>query len=404
MEGLQLAERYQLTSVLGRGGMGDVWLGCDQRLQRDVAVKILRPQLAADERVRRRFEDEARASAQLAHPHVVAVFDSGEDGGTPFLVMERLSGRTLADEIRHGPLPVGRVQALAEQILSALAAAHGAGVLHRDIKPGNVLLSADGSAKVADFGIAKIVDDLDATTTGVVLGTPAYLAPERIAGHAATPSSDIFAVGVVLYEALTGTCPFEGDHPIAMATAIQQGDFVPVRERRPEVPVAFARVVERAMAKDARDRFSSAATMLAALQSSSAAQVARGPAPTIVVNETMALPAQLAPDARDAPPESEASGGAARPRSYRRAIAWIATLGVLLLAGGSLLLASRNASAPPAGANGGNPPAAGTGATQQPQQPGASQPSTPATTTGPQVSLPPSLDSALSELDKAVRP
>lgn len=397
MEGLQLAERYQLTSVLGRGGMGDVWLGCDQRLQRDVAIKVLRPQLAADQRVRRRFEDEARASAQLAHPHVVAVFDSGEDDGTPFLVMERLSGRTLADEIRNGPLPLQRVQVLAEQILSALAAAHGAGVLHRDIKPGNVLLSADGSAKVADFGIAKIVDDLDATTTGVVLGTPAYLAPERISGSAATPSSDMFAVGVVLYEALTGSCPFEGEHPIAIATAIQRGEFVPVRERRPEVPVAFARVIERALAKDPRDRFSSAATMLAALQSSSVPPSSPSSTPpTVVVNETMAMPPLLAPDARTDSATSLSSSGANLRGRHRRVLAWMATLAILLLAGGAVLLASRDSSAPPAGANAGNPPAAG--ATQPSPQPGASQPTTPPTT------LAPTLDSVLSELEKAVKP
>lgn len=401
MEGLQLAERYQLTSVLGRGGMGDVWLGCDQRLQRDVAVKILRPQLASDPRIRRRFEDEARASAQLAHPHVVAVFDSGEEDGTPFLVMERLSGRTLADEIRRGALPIGRVKVLAEQILSALAAAHGAGVLHRDIKPGNVLLSADGSAKVADFGIAKIVDDLDATTTGVVLGTPAYLAPERIAGHAATPSSDIFAVGVVLYEALTGSCPFEGEHPIAIATAIQRGDFVPVLERRPEVPVAFARVIERAMARDPRDRFSSAATMLAALQSSTAPPTpASSTAPTVVVNETLAMPAQLAPDAGSEPAEHTANARAASPRRYRRSMASMATLAVLLLAAGALLFAGRGRYAPPAGANAGNPPALG--ASEQPQQSEASQ--APASATAPPATLSPALDSALSDLETAVKP
>jgi serine/threonine protein kinase len=384
VEGVQLADRYRLTSLLGHGGMGDVWLACDQRLQRDVAVKVLRPQLAADLRVRRRFEDEARAAAQLAHPNVVAVFDSGEDeDGTPFLVMERLSGRTLADVIRTGPMPIERVEQLADQMLSALAAAHGAGVLHRDVKPANVLLAADGTVKVGDFGIAKIADDLDATTTGVVLGTPAYLAPERMAGHAATPAADIFAVGVVLYEALTGTCPFEGDHPLAVAAAMQRGEHVPVRQRRSEAPASLAHTIERAMSVDPDARFPSAAAMRAALLPPAPAveaivsTVAAGPPPT--VSTTVAMPVDAV---------REVAQAAARPPARHRmnvALGWIALVAVLLVIGAGLLLSRSGGNASPTG---------------------ATVTTAPPTTAAP-VSvtvLPPALDSALSDLESAVRP
>src|SRR5262249_38838477 len=154
-------------------------------LGRTVAVKLLRPDLAAAPTARRRFEAEARAAARLTHPNVVTVFDSGEDGGVPDLGMERLPGRTLTDDVAQGPLPAPPVCELARKILSALAAAHDSGIVHRDVKPGNVLLTDDGHAKVADFGIAKIAEATDETATGELVATPVYLAPERIAGAAA---------------------------------------------------------------------------------------------------------------------------------------------------------------------------------------------------------------------------
>ncbi|HSH60803.1 MAG TPA: protein kinase, partial [Acidimicrobiales bacterium] len=204
-----IADRYELGTVLGRGGMGEVRDGLDRRLGRPVAVKLLRRDLAADPELRRRFEGEARAAARLAHPNVVAVHDTGEQEGVPYIVMERLAGRTVADEIAEGPLEPARVQRLGREVLAALDVAHRAGTVHRDIKPANLLLTPESSVKVADFGIAKAAEALpsDVTASGQVIGTPAYLAPERLEGAPATARSDLYSLAVVLYEALSGTKP-----------------------------------------------------------------------------------------------------------------------------------------------------------------------------------------------------
>jgi serine/threonine protein kinase len=263
---LVLSDRYVLGAVIGRGGMGTVHDATDRRLDRPVAVKILRPDLAEQLAARRRFETEARAAARLLHPNVVTVFDSGEDDGVPFLVMERLPGRTLADELAGGPLRVDRVRALGLEMLAALAAAHDAGIVHRDIKPGNVLLTADGHAKVSDFGIAKTVDDADQTQTADLVATVGYLAPERLAGASASPRSDLYSAGVVLYEALTGTRVFTGGSPAAVIRAVEHGEFASLTSLRPSVPPDLAAVIERAMARDPDDRYDSARQMADALE------------------------------------------------------------------------------------------------------------------------------------------
>ncbi|HEV7526650.1 MAG TPA: serine/threonine-protein kinase [Acidimicrobiia bacterium] len=260
-----LAERYELGAVLGHGGMGTVRDATDARLARPVAVKILRADLAQQATARRRFETEAHAAARLTHPNVVMVFDSGEDHGVPFLVMERLPGRTLADELASGPMDTERALDVAREILAALEAAHDAGIIHRDIKPGNVLLTDDGHVKVSDFGIAKTVDDLDQTQTTDLVATPGYLAPERLAGEPASCRSDLYSVGVLLYEALSGRRPFAGQTHLALMRAIERGDAVPLASIRPEVSAGLVAVVERAMEVDPTARFDSAAEMSAAL-------------------------------------------------------------------------------------------------------------------------------------------
>src|SRR5438552_6013679 len=263
-----LAGRYELGALLGQGGMGTVRDATDRRLGRRVAVKILRADLAEQRTARRRFETEAHAAARLAHPNVVLVFDSGEDDGIPFLVMELLPGRTLADELAAGPLSLERVGEVARGILSALAAAHAAGIIHRDIKPGNVLLTHDGNVKVSDFGIAKTVDDVDQTQTADLVATPGYLAPERLAGEPASRQSDLYSVGVLLYEALSGRRPFEGDTPLAVMRAIERGQAEPLTSLQPPLPTGVIAVVERAMSRDPLQRFASAEEMAAALASS----------------------------------------------------------------------------------------------------------------------------------------
>ena len=250
-----LADRYQLTRIVGRGGMGEVWAARDIRLGRDVAVKRLSPHLASEPGVRERFDVEARAAAGLNHPNVVAVFDSGEHEGIPFLVMELLPGRTLADELVDGPLDPARARQVGGEVLAALAASHAAGILHRDVKPGNVLLGADGAVKVADFGIAKSTEALDLTTTGTIVGTAAYLAPERLAGQPATAQADLYAVGVLLYEALSGQKPYAADTPMGLLRAVEAQDPVPLAEARPGLDPSLVAIVERAMDPDPSRRF-----------------------------------------------------------------------------------------------------------------------------------------------------
>lgn len=256
-----LLERYEVGEVIGRGGMGEVRAARDLTLDRPVAIKFLRSHIEPDAEMKARFDSEAKAAARLIHPNIVAVFDSGDDEGFPFIVMERLSGRTLADRVAEGLLEETEVRHLGLQILAALEASHEAGILHRDLKPGNIMLTDSGVAKVADFGIAKAVEGIDMTTTGMTMGTPAYLAPERVAGEPATEVSDVYSAGVVLYELITGNKPFRADTPLGLARAIQEDEPEPLRQARPEVDLALATIVEKAMAKTPGKRFSSAERM-----------------------------------------------------------------------------------------------------------------------------------------------
>ena len=259
-----IAERYERGPLLGRGGMAEVYAATDRRLRREVAIKLLLPAMAARPDVCRRFEAEARAAASLTHPNAVAVFDTGEHDGAPYIVMERLPGETLADRLTAGPADPDRVRRLAHDVLGALSAAHAAGIVHRDVKPGNILLTPDGSAKIADFGIATSLD-ADPTSASHLIGTPAYLAPERLDGAPASPRSDIYSLGVVLYEALAGAKPFAGDVQVAVAHAIHERAHRPLTDARPDVDAGLAGVVEQAMARDPEARFPSAAAMAAAL-------------------------------------------------------------------------------------------------------------------------------------------
>ncbi len=253
-----------MRGILGRGGMAEVRDGWDRRLDRPVAVKLLHPAFSAAPDSRRRFEIEARAAAGLNHPHIVAVHDSGEHAGTPYIVMERLSGRTLADELGQGPLPQDRVRAILDDVLAALTAAHAAGILHRDIKPANILLTPTGQVKVADFGIAKSAAT-PATMTGQIVGTMAYLSPDRIAGRPASVADDLYAVGAVGYEALSGHKPFPQEDILALARAIVDTAPPPLQALRPDVEPALAATIERAMARDPQWRFPTAEAMRSAL-------------------------------------------------------------------------------------------------------------------------------------------
>ena len=259
-----LGGRYELRGVLGRGGMAEVRDGWDTRLARPVAIKILHPAIDTQPGNRRRFEAEARTAAALDCSHIVAVHDSGEHNGMPFIVMERLSGESLHDKIMRGPLPQPLVRSVLDDVLAALSAAHDGGILHRDIKPANILFTTSGDAKVSDFGLAKTAQS-NLTATGQIFGTMAYLSPDRALGKPATAADDVYAVGVLGYEALTARRPFLQDNIAALAQAILHEQPPPIAVLRPDVDPALAAVIERAMARDPAMRFPSARAMRAAL-------------------------------------------------------------------------------------------------------------------------------------------
>lgn len=250
-----MAERYQLVELLGRGAMGEVWRAEDATLGREVAVKLLLDRVAVDHAAER-FRQEAQTAARLNHPNVVAVYDFDEEEGCGYLVMELVSGSSLRDQLdARGAPDIDEARRIAGQAAAGLAAAHAHGVVHRDVKPGNLLLAADGGVKVADFGIARAAMDAASalTTTGAVLGTSAYLAPERGTGGPAGPASDVYALGCVLYEMLCGRQPFSGD-PAAVVYQHVETAPPPPTNLRAELPAALADFVLRMLAKDPSER------------------------------------------------------------------------------------------------------------------------------------------------------
>jgi serine/threonine protein kinase len=314
----------------------------------------------------------------------VGVLDTGEQDGRPFVVMERLSGRTLRDELAAGPMPADCIRDVGLQVLHALEAAHGLGIVHRDVKPGNVLDAGVGTWKVADFGIAKWVHaDETLTGTGELLGSPSYLAPERIEGHEAGPQSDLYAVGVLLYESLTGRKAFEGDDPFTLATAIREGRYEPPTAFDPDADPGIAAVIERAMRRDPADRFESAAAMAAALlgegnePTEHTTAVVSPPEPdtaTEAEGETVRMP-RMEQTARlpqmEPEPEEAAARATAGPRRTRAALIAAGVIFAVMLIAVLALVAF----------SGPDAPAGGVGET----------------------GLPPPLEDALSRLEESVR-
>jgi eukaryotic-like serine/threonine-protein kinase len=253
-----IAGRYELLELVGRGGMSTVWKAHDRLLDRIVAIKVLHEQFTRDEEYVERFRREARSVAQLSHPNIVTVIDRGEDEGRQFIVFEFVDGENLKQMIeRDGRLPVRDALETALQMARALAFAHDRGLVHRDVKPQNVLLGEDGQCKMTDFGIARSVDVEGVTITGTVLGTSEYIAPEQARGQRVDALTDVYSLGVVLYELLTGSVPFHGENFVAIALRHVNEPPPSVLERRPDAPPRVAMAVERAMAKSPDDRFQS---------------------------------------------------------------------------------------------------------------------------------------------------
>ncbi len=266
MAGATLGERYQLIAPIAAGGMAQVWSARDLDLNRDVAVKLLHPHLLTDDGFVTRFRREAVAAARLSHRSIVSVYDTLSGPRLEAIVMELVDGRTLREALdEEGALPVRRVLDIGQEIAEALSAAHAAGLVHRDIKPANIMIRSDGRVLVTDFGIAKAADDADLTTTGTLLGTAKYLSPEQVTGEPVDPRSDLYSLGVVLFEALAGTVPFRANTDAATALARIREAPPSVRRYRANVPPAVEQVILRLMARDITHRYASAQDVAQAL-------------------------------------------------------------------------------------------------------------------------------------------
>jgi serine/threonine protein kinase len=283
--GTLLGGRYRLDAQIGRGGMSTVYLAFDTVLERPVAIKLMHREIAADSDQLERFRREARSVARLSHPHIVTVIDAGEepspDGdhpgqGAPYIVLEYVEGETLKDLIRReGPLDIPQALAYAIEIARALGAAHESQIVHRDVKPQNVLIGIEGGAKITDFGIARTLTEEGLTMAGRVLGTTDYVSPEQALGQPVTGQSDLYSLGVVLYEMFTGSVPFVAESPVAVAMRHVREEVPDVQQLRPELSAATAAVLDRALAKDLDRRYPDAASMVADLEEVLALEASR---------------------------------------------------------------------------------------------------------------------------------
>jgi eukaryotic-like serine/threonine-protein kinase len=262
-----IADRYELKETVGTGGMSTVYCAFDTLLERNVALKILHDQYGKDEEYVERFRREARAVAQLSHPNIVTVIDRGEENGRQFIVFELVDGENLKELVdRGGPLPVRRVLELGLQVGRALAFAHAQGLVHRDVKPQNVLLNGDGRAKVTDFGIVRSLDAVGHTETGTVLGTSHYIAPEQARGERVDAQTDVYSFGVVLYELLAGAVPYPGDNFLSVAMKHVNEPVPSVLDARPDTPLRLATLIERSLAKQPAERPASMDEVVAELE------------------------------------------------------------------------------------------------------------------------------------------
>jgi serine/threonine protein kinase len=321
MIGTVLSGRYRLEAKLGSGGMSTVYLARDQTLDRQVAVKVMHREMSEQADQLERFRQEARAVAKLSHPNVVSVIDAGEDGGHPYIVFEYVEGETLKQRIsRDGALEPQEAIAYAIEIARGLSVAHARRLVHRDIKPQNILIDAEGRAKLTDFGISRQLEQDGMTATGRVLGTTDYVAPEQAMGRPVDQRSDLYSLGVVLYEMLVGQVPFAADSQVGVAMKHVNEELPDVQRRRPELSAAVALVVERSTAKDPGERYQQVSEMVDDLSTALEVEAARAGSTTGEATSVL-----------DAVPSPK------RKLSSRARWSWAAIVGLLLVAAGSLL-------------------------------------------------------------------
>jgi len=289
-----LGERYQLQDPIGRGGMATIYRGRDIRMDRTVAIKVLREVYSTDPKFVTRFQREAKAASALQHPNIVQVYDYGQSDGNYFIVMELIDGTDLRRYLRsRGILATERAIIIAHDIALGLGAAHRRGIVHRDVKPQNVLVGRDGSIKLTDFGIASVYKDINderLTTTGMTLGTVQYYAPEQAQGEIVSPAADVYALGIVIYEMMTGRTPFDGDTPVAVAMAHIQDTPTPPSHLNPNIPPALEEIILRCLEKVPEMRYRDGNVLARALESLGDGSLATGTAPTLSSNSTIVAP------------------------------------------------------------------------------------------------------------------
>jgi serine/threonine-protein kinase len=343
-----IADRYELEELVGTGGMSSVFRAHDTQLDRRVALKILHEHYARDPEYLERFRREARAVARLSHPNIVTVIDRGDDNGRQFIVFEHVDGENLKELVlRSGRLPVRRALELALAVADGLAFAHGHGLVHRDVKPQNVLLSREGEVKVTDFGIARSLHvDHGVTQTGTVLGTGEYLSPEQASGQPVSPATDVYSLGVVLWELLAGDVPFVGENFVAVALRHVNEPPPSLRERRPDVSPRLEAAIDRALAKDPARRFTTMAAFAQELRACLAEPEGHAPPPVEDAELTLITP----------PGPTPAPGHVRRRRARRRPLVW--ALLALVVAGAAIAAAALlgGASHHHGGAGGGGSP------------------------------------------------